>query len=215
MARVSLRERWLAAVLLPLLASAIVADAAAVQAPKAKARAVRPAAVSVSGRVEVEGAPTSADAVVSLTAPGLKLQPRAEPLQVDQKGLRFLPHVVAVEAGTTVRFLNSDSEPHNVYSPEGRYNLGTWSTGDAKDHLFAKPGAYSQVCGLHPDMRAYVVVLDTPYFAVTDAAGRFAIPAVPPGRYTLVVWHEAKDGLERSVTVEAGRPLTLELRIER
>ena len=142
MARVSLRERSLAAVLLPLLASAVVAHTAAAQAPKAKARAVRPPAVSVSGRVEVEGAKTSADAVVSLTAPGLKLAAPAQPLQVDQKGLRFLPHVVAVQTGTTVRFLNSDPEPHNVYSPEGRYNLGTWPTGDARDHLFAKPGAY-------------------------------------------------------------------------
>jgi len=171
--------------------------------------------VSVGGRVVVDGAATNADTIVSLTAPGLKLSPPADPLVVDQKGMRFLPHVVAVQAGTTVRFLNSDRESHNVYSPEGRYNLGTWYSGDAKDHLFSKAGTYTQLCGLHPDMRAYVVVLDTPYFAVTDATGAFAVRGVPPGRYTLAVWHEAKDGLERSVTLEAGRPLTLELRIER
>jgi plastocyanin len=171
--------------------------------------------VTVGGRVVVDEAATNADAVVSLTAPGLKLTPPVDPLVVDQKGMRFLPHVVAVQAGTTVRFLNNDREPHNVYSPEGRYNLGTWSAGEARDHLFSKAGTYSQLCGLHPEMRAYVVVLDTPYFAVTDAAGTFAIRGVPPGFYTLAVWHEAKDGLERSVTVGAGRPLTLELRIER
>jgi plastocyanin len=169
----------------------------------------------VSGRVVVDGAATNADAVVSLTAPGLKLSPPADPLVVDQRGMRFLPRVVAVQAGSTVRFLNSDRESHNVYSPEGRYNLGTWSAGDARDHLFRKAGTYSQLCALHPDMRAYVVVLDTPYFAVTDAAGTFAIRGVPPGFYTLAVWHEAKEGLERSVTVEAGRPLTFELRLER
>jgi plastocyanin len=171
--------------------------------------------VSVGGRVVVDGAPTNADAVVSLTAPGLKLSPPADPLVVDQKGMRFVPHVVAVQAGTTVRFLNSDREPHNVYSPEGRYNLGTWSAGDARERLFAAAGTYSQLCGLHPDMRAYVVVLETPYFAVTDAAGAFAIRGVPAGFYTLAVWHEAKEGLERSVTLEAARPLTLELRLER
>ena len=121
----------------------------------------------------------------------------------------------AVVVGTTVRFLNNDPEPHNVYSPEGRYNLGTWPTGETRDHLFEKPGIYTQLCNIHPDMLAYVVVVETPYFAVTDKDGRFEVEGVPPGQYLLWAWHEKKDGLEQEITVEAGRDLELALTIDK
>jgi plastocyanin len=165
---------------------------------------------TVEGTVTVKVAPSSAGAVVTLEAPGKKPPPPAE-VTVDQKGLTFLPHVSVVPLGSKVRFLNSDKEPHNVYSPEGRYNLGVWPPGDAREHVFQEAGAYSQLCNLHPDMLAYVVVVDTPYFAVTDAAGAFVVRGVPPGRYKLGVWHEKSDGLEREVEVTAGKPLKLEL----
>jgi plastocyanin len=170
---------------------------------------------AVRGTVVVKGAKSNADAVVTLEAPGLKLTPPAEPLHIDQKGFRFLPHVTVLQTGSTVRFLNNDPEPHNVYSPEGRYNLGTWPTGDTRDYTFKKPGIYSQLCNIHPDMLAYVVVVDTPHFAVTDATGAFLIRNVPPGKYKLVAWHEKKDGLEQDVEVVAGKPLQLSLVLEK
>ena len=84
--------------------------------------------------------------------------------------------MVAIQAGTTVRFVNDDPEPHDVYSPEGRYNLGVWPTGETKDFVFEKPGVYRQLSNIHPDMLGFVVVLDTPFYAVTDedGASRFA-----------------------------------------
>jgi plastocyanin len=170
---------------------------------------------AVRGTVVVKGAKTNADAVVTLEAPGLKLAPPAEPLKIDQKGFRFLPHVTVLQTGSSIRFLNNDPEPHNVYSPEGRYNLGTWPTGDTKDYTFKKPGVYSQLCNIHPDMLAWVVVVDTPYFAVTDATGAFLIRNVTPGKYKLVVWHEKKDGLEQDVEVVAGKPLKIDLVLEK
>ena len=169
----------------------------------------------VQGRVVVKGAKSNADVVVTLEAPGLKLAPPAEPLHIDQKGFRFLPHVTVLQTGSTVRFLNNDPEPHNVYSPEGRYNLGTWPTGDTRDYTFKKPGIYTQLCNIHPDMLAYVVVVDTPHFAVSDATGAFLIRNVPPGKYRLVAWHEKKDGLEQDVEVVAGKPLKLDLVLEK
>jgi plastocyanin len=120
---------------------------------------------AVRGVGTVKGAKTNADAVVTLEAPGLKLAPPAEPLKIDQKGFRFLPHITVVQTGSSIRFLNNDPEPHNVYSPEGRYNLGTWPTGDTKDYTFKRPGIYSQLCNIHLAMLAYVVVVDTPFFA--------------------------------------------------
>jgi plastocyanin len=171
--------------------------------------------VAVQGTVVVKGARSNADVVVTLEAPGLRVTPAPEPLKIDQKGFRFLPHVTVVPVGSTIRFLNNDNEPHNVYSPEGRYNLGTWPTGDTRDHVFKKAGIYTQLCNIHPDMLAYVVVVETPYFAVTSSTGAFAIRNVPPGKYKVVVWHEKKDGLEQDVEVLAGKPLKLDLVLER
>ena len=170
---------------------------------------------TVRGRVLVKGQKSNTDAVISVEAPGLKLTPPPEPVKIDQKGFRFVPHITVIVPGTTVRFLNNDPEPHNVYSPEGRYNLGTWPTGDTRDHTFEKPGIYTQLCNIHPDMLAYVVVLETPHFAVTDATGGFEIRGVPPGEYLLWAWHEKKDGLEREIRLEGGQVLDLDLVIER
>jgi plastocyanin len=168
------------------------------------------AATRVEGTVVVKVAPSSQGAVVTLEAPGKKGPPPAA-ITVDQQRLQFRPHLSVVPLGSTVRFLNSDKEPHNVYSPEGRYNLGVWGPGDAREHTFAQAGAYTQLCNLHPDMLAFVVVVDTPYFAVTDAKGAFVVRGVPPGKYKLSVWHEKSDGLEREVEVVAGKPRKLEL----
>jgi len=169
----------------------------------------------VRGKVTVVGEKTNAGAVISIEAPGVATAPSATPVQIDQKGFRFLPHVTVVVPGTTIRFLNNDPEPHNVYSPEGRYNLGTWPTGETRDHVFEKPGIYTQLCNIHPDMLAYVVVVETPHFAVTPDDGAFEIRGVPPGKYLLWAWHEKKDGLEKEVVVEAGKVLELDLVVER
>ena len=170
---------------------------------------------TVRGTVTVTKQKSSANAVISIEAAGLVVTPPAEPVRIDQKGFRFLPHITVAVPGTTIRFLNNDPEPHNVYSPEGRYNLGTWPTGETRDHVFEKPGIFTQLCNIHPDMLAYVVVLETPYSAVTDAAGKFEVKGVPPGKYLLWAWHEKKDGLEREITVEAGKVLDLDLVIEK
>jgi len=190
--------------LLPALVLATVTGAAAAEEPG-----------TVRGTVTVTKQKSNANAVISIEAAGLAFTPPAEPVRIDQKGFRFIPHITVVVPGTTVRFLNNDPEPHNVYSPEGRYNLGTWPTGETRDHVFEKPGIYTQLCNIHPDMLAYVVVLETPYSAVTDENGRFEVEGVPPGQYLLWAWHEKKDGLEKEITVEPGQVLDLDLVIER
>jgi len=170
---------------------------------------------AVSGTVVAKGLRTSAGVVVSLVAPGLTVTPPKQPVEMDQKQMQFLPHVMPVVTGTTVRFLNSDPVPHNVFSPEGKYNLGTWPMGQARDHKFDKPGAYTQLCRVHPEMEAFVVVLDTPYFAATDASGRFEIKGVAPGAYKLVAWSEKLKSAQQEVTVESGKTLTVDLTLTR
>jgi len=158
---------------------------------------------------------TNADAVVWVQeAPGTA-KPPAEPVRMDQKQMQFIPHVLAVVAGTTVRFLNSDPTPHNVFSPDfEKYNLGTWPQGQSKDYTFSKctkfPCAYTQLCRVHPEMEGFVVVLPNTYFAVSDKEGKFDIKGVPVGQYTVAVWHPKLKAQPKPVTVEAGKPATVE-----
>jgi plastocyanin len=170
---------------------------------------------TVTGKVVAQGLAHNGDIVVSLERPGLSLSPPAEPIQIDQHNFQFIPHVMPIVKGTTIRFLNNDQEPHNVYSPEGRYNLGTWPPGDHRDYVYDKPGVYTQLCRVHPDMLAFVVVLETPHFAKTDKDGRFTIKDVPPGTYKLVAWSEDLDPVEQDVTVESGKTLAVALTLGR
>ena len=110
---------------------------------------------------------------------------------LDQRNMTFIPHVLPVQTGTTVDFLNNDEVKHNVFSPDHeKYNLGTWPKGAVKQYTFTNKGVYTQLCNVHPEMESYIVALDTPYFTVTDKEGNFELQGVPPGNYTIKVWHE-------------------------
>jgi plastocyanin len=175
---------------------------------------------SIAGTVKATGLSSNADAVVFVEqAPG-GARPPAEPVEMDQKKMQFMPHVLPVVVGTTVRFLNSDPTAHNVFSPDyEKYNLGTWPQGKFKDHTFATcqkfPCAYTQLCRVHPEMEGFVVVLANSLYAVSDAQGHFEIKGVPPGSYTVAVWHPKLKGKPQPVTVEAGKPATVDFTLAR
>ena len=126
---------------------------------------------------------------------------------MDQKGLMFVPHILAVEQGTTVQFLNSDSVAHNVFwiSISGNkklgHNLGTWPKGQKQAFKFDNPGVVPLLCNVHPEMAAYIVVSPTPYFAETDKSGEYKIDNVPDGAYTVSAWHEGAKSKSNSVKV--------------
>src|ERR1039458_9560536 len=132
--------------------------------------------------------------------------PTAKPV-IDQKGLMFTPHIVAVQQGTTVEFLNSDKVAHNVFWPSVggnkklTHNLGTWPTGEKRPFKFDNPGAVPLLCNVHPEMAGYVVVSPTPYFALTDKSGDYKIENVPDGSYTVTAWHEGAKNSSKPVTV--------------
>jgi plastocyanin len=174
---------------------------------------------SVSGTVKATGLPSNADAVVYVQqAPGTF--PPGKTVVLDQKKMQFIPHVLPVVAGTTVKFLNSDPTPHNVFSPDNeKYNLGTWPQGQSKDYAFTKcakaPCVYTQLCRVHPEMEGFIVVLQNPFFAVTNKEGHYEIENVPPGGYTLAVWHAKAKAQPKPVTVEAGKPASVDFTLGR
>lgn len=154
---------------------------------------------TITGKVKAHGVKNSADAVVYIE----KIESQSFPAPkehalMDQKGLKFHPHVLPILAGTTVDFLNSDDVLHNVFCPDGcadKVNLGTWPKGQKRSYTFKTAGCQAvMLCNVHPEMEAYVVVCATPYFAVSAADGSYEIKDVPPGKYTLKIWHQKLKG---------------------
>ena len=124
--------------------------------------------------------------------------------EMDQKDLRFVPRVVAVTPGSEVVFSNDDRVMHNVLHPWQRgdgFDLGTFPPGERRSFTFGKEGAYMILCREHPEMIGYVVVVASPYRAVSDDRGRFRLNGVPPGAYRLRTWHSRLRTQEERVTV--------------
>jgi plastocyanin len=128
---------------------------------------------------------------------------------IRQKGKTFLPHILAVTSGTVVDFPNDDPIFHNAFSNyNGQiFDLSLYPPGSTRNVRFTRPGVVRIFCNIHAAMSAVIVVLQTPYFAVSRRDGAFAIPDVPPGEYELHVFHErATDAslraLDQRITIE-------------
>lgn len=173
----------------------------------------------IKGIVKAKGVKNAANAVVYIDKiEGKTFKPETEPVVMDQKNMTFIPHILPVLVGTKVNFLNSDDVLHNVFSPDnctGKFNLGSWPKGKEKSYVFDKPCIVTLLCNVHPEMGAYILVLDTPYFAVTDKDGNYSIKNVPPGKYTLKIWHEKLKGQEVSINVPDKGDLTQDFSIRR
>lgn len=136
--------------------------------------------------------------------------------KMDQKGMVFAPRVLPIQKGTTVEFVNSDPVGHNVFTPDGdKYDLGTWPKGEVRKYKFEKAGVFRQLCKVHDDMVAFIVVVDSKYFATSDKAGEFKLPTLPPGKYTLGIWHEKLGAKDVNVEVVAGKPTKIEIALDK
>lgn len=173
----------------------------------------------ITGTVKVTGLASSADVVVYVQDVKGGAAP-TKPLAMDQSKMQFVPHVLPVPAGASVKFLNDDPTPHNVFSPDNeKFNLGTWPQGQSKNYEFSKctkfPCVYTLLCRVHPEMEGYIVVLQNSFFAVTGKDGRYEIEGVPPGAHTLAVWHAKAKAEPKPVTVETGKPMTVDFVLAR
>ena len=151
---------------------------------------------AITGSVKIKG--TSQPAIVYVeTAPGTFNPPSAH-AHVDQQRMQFIPYLLPVVVGTTVDFLNHDTVNHNVFSPDGGgYNLGVWPKGETRSYTFKKAGVYTQLCSIHPEMEAFVIVLQNPFYAVTSKDGNFKITDVPDGHYVLKVFSKKLKSAEK------------------
>jgi len=147
------------------------------------------------------------------TVPGVKASPKT--VTMDQKAMEFEPHLLVIQAGDSVKFLNSDKVQHDVMSPEGGYDLGKFGPGQSRTHKFTKVGVESQLCKVHPEMLAYVFVGQNPYAAAVDANGHFSIAGVPPGTYELDVWNPKLKAAGQKITVTAAGNVTANFEIKR
>jgi plastocyanin len=138
------------------------------------------------------------------TAPRAAFDVRDEPrARMDQRNESFVPHVLAIVAGTTVDFPNNDVTYHNVFSlsKERPFDLGRYAAGHSRNVRFDKPGIIRVFCEIHSHMSAYILVFSHRYFAVTDDDGRFRLDNVPPGTYNVIAWHESTPPDNRRIVV--------------
>jgi len=143
-------------------------------------------------------------AVVHLTGENLPkpTMPMAPPV-VAQKDRMFVPSVIAIPVGASVDFPNWDPYFHNVfsYSKVRKFDLGRYPQGNSESVRFEEPGIVPVFCEIHYSMRAYIHVVDSPYYAVSDELRQFEIPDVAPGDYTLHVWQENLPEITRPLVV--------------
>ena len=192
------------------------------------------AGAAVEGRVELpksRSAPVQAKRYEIVTKAGvLSTQPPLAVVYLDgnfprptslpikefaQKNLTFVPALLPIEVGTRVEFPNLDDTYHNIfsYSPTKRFDLGRYRPEERPipSVVFDKPGLVTLRCDIHEHMRGLILVLSTPYFVMTDTAGRFRLDKLPPGKYMLKAWIDSRTTREKPVELKDGQTLHVDL----
>ena len=137
---------------------------------------------------------------------GQEFETPAAPVTFDQMGCMYDPHVFGIMVNQPLKILNSDPTLHNIHAlpAKGEFNLGMPRQGMEFTKTFVQPEVMVKIkCDVHPWMGAYAGVLTHPFYAVTDASGKFSIPNLPAGQYTIEAWHEKFGAQTQSVTIGA------------
>jgi plastocyanin len=162
----------------------------------------------LSGTAYASGKPAQ-NAVIWLEVANPPPFAQTTKVTVDQRQISFSPTVLVVRVGTAVEFPNNDKVFHNVFSfRDGKkFDLGMYPIGTSKRIVFDRPGLARLFCNIHPNMAAYVMAVDTPYYAISDDQGVFTMAGVPAGTYTYHAWRPGGQTLSGSVTV--GHPFEI------
>jgi plastocyanin len=167
---------------------------------------------NIVGKV-TNGSKGIGNAVIYIASDGKSHSGSGKHAEMDQKHLSFIPHVLPILAGTTVDFLNSDDVLHNVFCSDAcaeNFNLGSWPKGETRSYTFKNANCFATIlCNVHPEMEAFIIVVGTPYYALSSKNGSYKINNVPAGNYTLKVWSEKYNIKDISVTVPAKGDVTV------
>ena len=186
----------------------------------------------IKGTVKVQGLRTPANVVVYLSkAPQMDVDLSKTNFVMDQRNLEFIPHVLPVPVGSPIVFPNNDKVNHNVFSMSRtkKFNLGSYNPGESKTMVFDTPGIVELRCDVHAEMAAYILVMKSPYFAVTDNKGNFQIPDqsylqraglegladLPESKYFIKTWHEKLKTHKKAITVPENADVTVQLNLKR
>ena len=203
-----LQDKWGVSAAAPVMMGAMPAAGAAAAAAPVEEKTEFDVVLKDGGAKKIEVIKVVRQLIPSL---GLKeakdmVDGAPQTVAMDQKNMKFVPRVLAIARGDTVKYLNHDGVAHNVYSPDGdAYNLGTFKQNEERTHTFDQEGAYTQLCSIHPEMLGYIFVAPSPYAAAVDAKGHYVIKDVPAGSYKLAVWNAHLKTPDRPVTVVAGK----------
>jgi plastocyanin len=157
-----------------------------------------------------------ANVLVTVQVPDVKCEPSKTPIVVDQRLCVFEPHCAIVPAGSKVLFKNSDTVIHNVRvtSLKNDSSNDTVAPGAAKEYVFANPDKITIGCDFHPWMSSVLLVVDTPFAALTKPDGTFALEGLKPGTYKVKVWHETLGRGEAELVVkDDGSSAPLEIKL--
>lgn len=142
---------------------------------------------------------------------GKEFPPSTQPLKMDQVNLVYIPHVLPIVKGSEVVFHNSDDVKHNVFGVgDYDFDLGTWTKGGTRNRVFDKLGEVSILCNVHPEMEAYIIVLQNPYFGLTNEQGVYEIKNVPAGSYKLKTWNDKLKAQLKDVVVSDSGSVTVD-----
>lgn len=180
--------------------------------------AVEARAGTITGTVTASSLKDARDTVVYIDRiEGVEFPTPTTPAELRQINKEFIPHVLPIVKGGSVSFSNSDGILHNVHLYQGRrslFNLATPAGAKPITKTFREPGEVAVLCDVHSEMSAYIIVLETPYAAVTDELGHYELVGIPTGTYTLKTWHERLAPVSMPITVpgEGSIKVNLELK---
>jgi plastocyanin len=186
-----------------------------VSVPEVSASLARPMTMLMAGSsmdIDRRTVVVSLDDTPALVAMADRNPARA---RMDQRGEQFSPRVLAVSIGTTVEFPNNDKTFHDVFSLSRvkTFDLGRYPPGKTGSVKFDTPGIVPVFCDIHTHMSGYILVFAHPFFSVSDEVGRYEIPNVPAGAYTVRVWSEVGTAAPRQAVVTDGAVVSVDFQV--
>ena len=171
----------------------------------------------ISGSVHTRGVKNPTDVIVYVEKVEGQFQSPKATVPIDQIKRTYVPHVLAVLVGSEVEFRNSDNDLHNIHARQGGrkiFNFGIPFQQKVRKAL-KQEGIVTLLCDVHPEMSAFIVVTQNPFFAKVDDKGNYSIENVPPGTYTLKAWHERLKPEGKEVKVAEGGNARVDFELRR